>query len=231
MPLQCIIIEDEPIGRKILQDYISQDTRLQLAGAYRTATEAGPHIQLLKPGLLFLDIRMPLVSGIEWLRSLPTPPLVIFTTAFREYAIDAFDLNAVDYLLKPFSFRRFAQAVQKALDHKTPAVETDPAGLFLRDGAKWLRLNLDDLLYIEAMREYVRVVTARGTHLIHQSMKSIEEQLPPASFLRIHKSYIVAIDKVSSIEGGEAVIAKQRLPISRQLKKEVLEKITRRGSR
>jgi len=231
MPLQCVIIEDEPIGRKILQDYISQDTRLHLAGAYRTATEAGPHIPLLQPDLLFLDIRMPLVSGIEWLRSLPTPPLVIFTTAFREYAIDAFDLNAVDYLLKPFSFHRFAQAVQKALDLRAPAAGSAQAGLFLRDGAKWLRLNLDDLLYVEAMREYVKVVTAQGVHLIHMSMKGIEEQLPQARFLRIHKSYIVAIDKVSSIEGGEAIIAKQRLPISRQLKKEVLEKITRRGNR
>ena len=127
MPLQCIIIEDEPIGRKILQDYIRQDDRLQLAGTYRTAAEAGPHVPSLNPDLLFLDIRMPLLSGIEWLRSLPTPPLVIFTTAFREYAIEAFDLNAVDYLLKPFSFPRFAQAVQKALDRYSLMQRRQPA--------------------------------------------------------------------------------------------------------
>ena len=230
MPLQCIIIEDEPIGRKILQDYISQDSRLQLAGAYRTATEAAAHVPALKPDLLFLDIRMPLVSGIEWLRSLPTPPLVIFTTAFREYAIDAFDLNAVDYLLKPFSFLRFAQAVQKALERQAPGMEAAPADLFLRDGVKWLRIGRDEIVYIEAMREYIKIVTREGTHLVHQSMKSIEEQLPSAAFLRIHKSYIVAIGKVSSIEGGKVLIAKQSLPISRLLKKEVLEKITRRDA-
>jgi DNA-binding LytR/AlgR family response regulator len=229
MPLQCIIIEDEPIGRKILQDYIRQDSRLQLAGTYRTATEAGSHVPALNPDLLFLDIRMPLLSGIEWLRSLPTPPLVIFTTAFREYAIEAFDLNAVDYLLKPFSFLRFAQAVQKALDRCSPAAGTTAGDLFLRDGVKWLRVGIDQILYIEAMREYVKVVTTEGTHLIHQSMKSMEEQLPADLFLRIHKSYIVAISRIRSVEGREALIGKQRLPISRQLKKEVLEKITRSG--
>jgi len=229
MPLQCIIIEDEPIGRTILQDYIRQDSRLQLAGTYRTATEAGSHVPALNPDLLFLDIRMPLLSGIEWLRSLPTPPLVIFTTAFREYAIEAFDLNAVDYLLKPFSFLRFAQAVQKALDRCSPAAGTTAGDLFLRDGVKWLRVGIDQILYIEAMREYVKVVTTEGTHLIHQSMKSMEEQLPADLFLRIHKSYIVAISRIRSVEGREALIGKQRLPISRQLKKEVLEKITRSG--
>ncbi|HEY8970496.1 MAG TPA: LytTR family DNA-binding domain-containing protein [Puia sp.] len=229
MPLQCIIIEDEPIGRKILQDYIRQDSRLQLAGTYRTAAEAGPHVPALNPDLLFLDIRMPLLSGIEWLRSLPTPPLVIFTTAFREYAIEAFDLNAVDYLLKPFSFLRFAQAVQKALDRCSPAAGTTAGDLFLRDGVKWLRVSIDQILYIEAMREYVKVVTMEGAHLIHQSMKSMEEQLPADLFLRIHKSYIVAISRIRSVEGREALVGKQRLPISRQLKKEVLEKITRSG--
>lgn len=229
MPLQCIIIEDEPIGRKILQDYIRQDSRLQLAGTYRTAAEAGSHVPALNPDLLFLDIRMPLLSGIEWLRSLPTPPLVIFTTAFREYAIEAFDLNAVDYLLKPFSFLRFAQAVQKALDRCSPAGGTTAGDLFLRDGVKWLRVGIDDILYIEAMREYVKVVTTEGAHLIHQSMKSMEEQLPADLFLRIHKSYIVAISRIRSVEGREALVGKQRLPISRQLKKEVLEKITRSG--
>ena len=229
MPLQCIIIEDEPIGRKILQGYIRQDSRLQLAGTYRTAAEAGPHVPVLNPGLLFLDIRMPLLSGIEWLRSLPTPPLVIFTTAFREYAIEAFDLNAVDYLLKPFSFPRFAQAVQKALDRYYPATGTTTGDLFLRDGVKWLRISIDNIFYIEAMREYVKVVTTEGAHLIHQSMKSMEEQLPADLFLRIHKSYIVATSRIQSMEGREVLVGKQRLPVSRQLKKEVLEKITRSG--
>jgi len=229
MPLQCIIIEDEPIGRKILQDYIRQDDRLQLAGIYRTAAEAGPHVPSLNPDLLFLDIRMPLLSGIEWLRSLPTPPLVIFTTAFREYAIEAFDLNAVDYLLKPFSFPRFAQAVQKALDRYSPDAAPAAGDLFLRDGVKWLRIAIDQIFYIEAMREYVKVVTTEGTHLIHQSMKSMEEQLPADLFLRIHKSYIAAISRIQSVEGREALVGKHRLPISRQLKKEVLEKITRSG--
>jgi len=229
MPLQCIIIEDEPIGRKILQGYIRQDSRLQLAGTYRTAAEAGSHVPVLNPDLLFLDIRMPLLSGIEWLRSLPTPPLVIFTTAFREYAIEAFDLNAVDYLLKPFSFPRFAQAVQKALDRYSPATGTATGDLFLRDGVKWLRITIDHILYIEAMREYVKVVTTEGAHLIHQSMKSMEEQLPADLFLRIHKSYIVATSRIQSMEGREVLVGKQRLPVSRQLKKEVLEKITRSG--
>jgi DNA-binding LytR/AlgR family response regulator len=228
MPLRCIIIEDEPIGRKILEGYIRQDSRLQLAGTYRTAAEAGAHVPLLMPDLLFLDIHMPLISGIEWLRALPTPPLVIFTTAFREYAIDAFDLNAVDYLLKPFSFPRFAQAVQKALDRQAPPAEAVVADLFFRDGVKWLRFSSDDILYIEAMREYVKVVTAAGAHLIHQSMKSMEEQLPAGRFIRIHKSYIVAIGRVQSLEGNLVLIGDRRLPVSRLLKKEVLDKITRR---
>ncbi|HMH20809.1 MAG TPA: LytTR family DNA-binding domain-containing protein [Puia sp.] len=226
-----MIVEDEPIGRNILQGYVQRDSRLVLAGSYRTALDALPQIREMGTDLLFLDIQMPELSGIELLKSLSPAPMVIFTTAFREFALDAFELNAVDYLLKPFPFERFLLAVNKAAElsgHLSAGLPLDEdAPFFLRDGVKLVQLRLGDILYAEALREYVKIVTATKTWLVHQSMKSLEEKLPAALFVRIHKSYIVAIRKISSIEGGTVLIGKVSLPISRRDKSEVLDKITK----
>jgi len=232
MVMKCIIVEDEPIARNILKQYISLDNRLQLAGNFKSGVEGIQYIQSEPVDLVFLDIKMPQISGIELLKSLIAPPMVIFTTAYREYATDGFDLNAVDYLVKPFSFNRFLQAINKAVEfkkhsQKNKAEEMPPGSLFIKDGTKLIQVDLGDILFIEAVREYIKIVTPVKKYLIHKSMKSVEANLPHANFIRIHKSYIVAINKIDSIEGNTIIIGDHILPVSRQLKDEILEKITK----
>ena len=230
MPYKCLITEDEPIGRNILQDYIRREPRLALMAACKTAAEAGERLGKGDIDLLFLDIQLPELSGIGLLQSLSAAPLVIFTTAFREYALDAFELDAVDYLLKPFSFDRFQQAVDKAAELLQTRCE-QPSGrenssFFIRDGAKLIQVPLDDILYAEALREYARIVTTGKQYIVHTSMKGLEQQLPSGRFVRIHKSYIVAVQKITAIEGGTVTIGSRRLPISRQDRGDVLQRIT-----
>jgi DNA-binding LytR/AlgR family response regulator len=234
METKCIIVDDEPIARSILKDYISRDERLQLAGSFKSATEALLHIHNQQTDLIFLDIKMPGISGIELLKSLKNPPLIIFTTAFREHATDGFDLNAIDYLVKPFSFDRFLQAsnkVAEALKHSSKKVELEKrdfvTSIFVKDGTKLIQIGIDDILYVEAVREYIKIVTRSKKYLVHQSMKSVEEKLPSDNFIRIHKSYIAAINKIHSIEGNMIVIGEHTLPISRQLKEEIIDRITK----
>jgi DNA-binding LytR/AlgR family response regulator len=231
MPLKCLITEDEPIGRNILQGYIRRDPRLILEAACKTAPETRDRLKTDAIDLLFLDIQLPEISGLGLLRSLSPAPLVIFTTAYREYALDAFELNAVDYLLKPFSFDRFLQAVNKAVEllqtrHDQQA-DREKAPFFIRDGTKLIQVPMDDILYVEALREYVRIVTTAKQYVVHQSMKGLEQKLPAGQFVRIHKSFIISIPKITAIEGGTIAIGGQHLPISRQDRNAVLEKITK----
>ena len=234
MIIKCIIVEDEPIARNILKQYIGRDTRLQLTGNFKSPVEGLQHIQNEPTDLVFLDIKMPEISGIELLKSLTSPPTVIFTTAFREYAADGFDLNAIDYLVKPFSFERFLQAINKVAESSKYSRKKNDAeegvtvsSVFIKDGTKLIQIDIEEILFVEALREYIKIVTPRKKYLVHQSMKSLELKLPPNNFIRIHKSYIVAINKINSIEGNTITIADHTLPISRQQKDEILEKITR----
>jgi DNA-binding LytR/AlgR family response regulator len=175
---------------------------------------------------------MPEISGIEFLKSLSNPPMVIFTTAYREFAAEGFDLNAIDYLLKPFSLDRFLLSINKAIDFSEfknkENIYSENIGryLFIKDGAKLFQIETKEILYIEAFREYIKIVTSLNkTYVVHQSMKNVEEKLSNSHFIRIHKSYIVAINKITSIASNKVIIQNYSLPISRQLKKEVLNRI------
>lgn len=231
--LSCIIVDDEPIARNILLEYIQRDDRLQLAGSYATATDALRDFNTIKPALIFLDVKMPLVSGFEMLRSLPNQPYVIFTTAFREYAVEGFDLNAIDYLLKPFSFERFLQAINKVFilytaTTKEPATHHfDETGkyIFVKSDGKLIRINIDDIYYIEALKEYARIFTADGNCVIYQTMQHLEEKLPAELFFRIHRSYIVGLRHIKSIEGNFVMVHKTQLPISRYIKDQFMKSV------
>lgn len=227
--MTCIIVDDEPIARDILRQYIQRDDRLTFLAAYSTAAEALREINLLKPRLMFLDIRMPKISGFELLRSLPQHPYVIFTTAYREYAVEGFDLNAIDYLLKPFSFERFLQAVNKsytlyqaehgqttAVSSGTPAEEGKD--LFVKCENKLIRIRLQDIFYIEALKEYVRICTTEGNRVIYQTMQSLEDTLPKDQFFRVHRSFIVSLKHIESIEGNTVTVRQSVLPVSRYAK-------------
>jgi DNA-binding LytR/AlgR family response regulator len=233
----CIIIDDEPIARNILQEYIKRDERLYLAASYANASDALREIHSLKPRLMFLDVKMPKISGFEMLRSMPQHPYVIFTTAFREYAIEGFDLNAVDYLLKPFSFERFLQAVNKAyllfsaeFADLSPKTSTPPAPadeeIFVKSDGKLVRINIHSIYYIEALKEYIRIFTPDGNWVVYQTMQHIEEKLPKELFFRIHRSFIIGLKHIKSIEGNCVLINGTQLPISRYSKDEFIDKIS-----
>ena len=231
--LTCIIVDDEPIARDILKQYIMRDERLMLEASYSNAADALREINVIKPVLMFLDIKMPKISGFELIRSMPQHPYVIFTTAYREYAVEGFDLNAVDYLLKPFSFDRFLQAVNKASTlifaekaekpvASTPEEEKD---LFIKADGKLVRVRLQDIYYIEALKEYVRIFTPEGNWVVYQTMQSLEDKLPKEGFYRIHRSYIIGLKHIKSIEGNTVLVNGVQLPISRYTKDGFMEKI------
>lgn len=233
--LTCIIVDDEPIARDILKQYIMRDDRLMLEASYSNAADALREMNVIKPVLMFLDIKMPKISGFELIRSMPQHPYVIFTTAYREFALDGFDLNAVDYLLKPFSFERFLQAVNKAYtlivaekgERLLPSTTEDEKDMFVKADGKLVRVRLQDILYIEALKEYVRIYTTEGNWVIYQTMQNLEDNLPNELFFRIHRSYIVALRHIKSIEGNTVLVNKATLPVSRYTKEAFMEKIAR----
>jgi len=177
---------------------------------------------------------MPQVSGFEMLRSMPKHPFIIFTTAFREYAVEGFDLNAVDYLLKPFSFERFLQAVNKVFilhtaESSEPVVSnvTDESGkyIFVKSEGKFVRINMEDIFYIEALKEYVRIFTSDGTLVVYQTMQNLEEKLPAELFFRIHRSYIIGVRHIKAIEGNSVLVHKTQLPVSRYIKDQFMKNV------
>jgi len=236
-PLSCVIIDDEPIARNILKEYILRDDRLLLVQDYSNASDALRELGLIKPKLIFLDVKMPKISGFEMLRSLPQHPQVIFTTAFREYAVEGFDLNAVDYLLKPFSFERFLQATNKAYMLLSAELSGEPVAtvsnsdnqndLFVKSNGKLVRIRLNDILYIEALKEYIRIFTPDSNQVVYQTMQNLEDRLPKETFFRIHRSYIVGLQHVQAIEGNCVIVNGVQLPVSRYCKDEFINRIAK----
>jgi DNA-binding LytR/AlgR family response regulator len=227
--IRCLIIDDEPPARVILKEHISQVDSLELAGDCSNAVEAIAFLQQYQVDLLFLDIQMPHILGTSFIRTLKSPPKVIFTTAFRKYAVEGFDLNAVDYLLKPIGFERFLQAVNKVLQLnitiKENETKTDPElshpFLYFRVDRKMVKVFLDDILYMESMKDYIKIFTKAKTIITKQPISSLEELLPNESFIRIHRSFIVAINKIDSFKADTIEIGKEELPIGRIYKTEV----------
>jgi DNA-binding LytR/AlgR family response regulator len=228
----CLIVDDEPPAIDILQHYIASVTSLELAGTCSNGVEALNLLREQSIDLLFLDIEMPHLLGTDLIRTLKNPPKVIFTTAYRKFAVEGFELNAVDYLLKPISFERFLKAVNKVME--TSFKQTDDIDIAyaqqnnsqncfinLRADRKNLKILLDDILYIESLKDYIKVVTTTKNIITKQSISSLEETLPGNNFMRIHRSYIVAVNKIESFTSDTIEIAKHELPISRMYRHEV----------
>lgn len=233
MILNCLIIDDEPLARKGLKEYIADVDFLHLAGEFDNPLKATNALSSQQVHLLFLDIHMPKISGIDFLKTLQHPPLVILTTAYPQYALEGFDLSVLDYLLKPISFDRFFKAVLKAKEHcqsrqsATP-VPSEPVKddyIFIKTDNKLVKLAYNDILYVEALQNYVAIHTHDKKHITYLTFKSIEESLPSDQFLKVHKSYLVAIPHINSIEGNELIVGNHHIPISRNLKDEVMEKL------
>lgn len=229
-PLRCLIVDDELIA---IKDIVSNIEKINFLIVEDTCSSAIEAAEILKKGnidLMFLDINMPYLSGIEFLESLDKAPLTILSTAYSEYALDGYRLNVIDYLLKPISFQRFFQAVQKAQEiFQTQIllqnVEDSQPNLFIRQGDSFQKIDRDDILYVEGMQNYLKIHLNNKTLTIHQTMLSLEALLPKDAFYRIHKSYLINVYKIDSISGGRLFINGEELPISKPRKESLLNSI------
>lgn len=228
----CLAVDDEPPALDVLKKYINSVNSLELAGTCADAIEAINFLQDQAVDLIFLDIKMPELQGTEFVKTLKSPPKVIFTTAYRKFAVEGFELDAVDYLLKPISFERFLKAVNKVIEMQTPTgaiangSEQSPGMvnsdfIYFRSDRKMVKVAMDEILYIESLKDYIKVVTASKSIHTKHAISTLEENLPRQNFLRIHRSFIVAIDKIDSYNTEVIEIAKQELPISRMYRHEV----------
>ncbi len=224
MKLKCIITDDEPIARKGLQSYVERIDFLELVGVCEDAVQLNNQLKSQQADLLFLDIEMPYMTGIELLNSLSNPPKVIITSAYAEYAIKGYDLEVSDYLLKPISFDRFLKAVNKVYDQlissQTPVVQDY---LFVKTSLKLEKIRFNDMRFIEGVENYVAIYTSDGKIITHTTLRTILQKLPPERFVQVHKSYLVNIDKIDSIEGNLLGIGKNKIPLSRTYKETALE--------
>lgn len=229
--ISCIVVDDEPLAIEILESYVQKIDQLSLKGSFRNAVSAFSFLQQHPVDLLFLDIQMPKLNGIDFLKTLKNPPKVIFTTAYRDYALDGFELEVVDYLLKPIPFERFLKSVSRILQ-QAPAPETlvktisespKEQPLFFKVDKKMVKVNLSDILYIESIKDYVKVKTKDKEIVTQQKISYLEESLPKHSFVRIHRSFLAAISKIDAYSAGEIEIGKIQLPIGRNYKNEVLK--------
>lgn len=225
---KCLVIEDEPLAQQVLKKYIADHPMLQLTAICNDALEAQQLLSAEKIAILFLDINLPKLSGIHFLRSLTDAPVVIFTTAYPEFAVEGFDLDAIDYLMKPFSFERFLKAVNKAIEKLKPAT-TSPAQeqrfIFLKADKKVFKVNTNEILYCEAVDDYVKVIAQNEQYLVHYTLKKLSEELPANNFLRVHKSYIIAKDKIKFFEGNYVKVADKDIPIGASYKEEIYARL------
>lgn len=228
----CLAVDDEPPALNVLQKHIASVPALELAAACNNAVEALDKLKQHHIDLLFIDIQMPQILGTDFIRTLKNPPKIIFTTAYRKFAVEGFELNAVDYLLKPISFERFLKGVNKVMDtainvptgHANGTVAENKSydsHLYFRADRKMVKVMLDEILYIESLKDYVKIVTSEKTIITKQGISSLEDLLPRDAFVRIHRSYIVALKKIESYNHEMMVVGKKELPISRMYKHEV----------
>jgi two-component system LytT family response regulator len=224
--IRCIAIDDEPLALKQIADYIRKTPFLELVDKFESALIALPFLHENEIDLMFVDINMPDLNGMEFVKSLNNPPKVIFTTAYSEYAIEGFKVDAIDYLLKPISYTDFLKAAEKARDrfgsknNETAKVESDEKFLFIKSEYKIIRINLSEIKYIEGMREYVRIhIENQKAIMALMSMKKMEEFLPVKNFMRVHRSYIVNLDKITTIERNRIIFDQDvYIPVSDQYK-------------
>lgn len=231
--MNCIIVDDEPLAREVLESYVERIDGLELVASCDNAVKAFDILKKESVELIFLDIQMPKLNGIDFLKVLNPLPKVIFTTAYREYAIESYELNVIDYLLKPISFQRFLMAVSKAMDGSlkesteekpvSDELRSDSPYIFLKADRKMVKVYLKDILYIESLKDYVRIKMAHKDVISLQKISFLEQKLPEDCFLRIHRSFIVPIKKIEAFSNNVIEIDGTELPIGRNYKEKVLE--------
>ncbi len=228
--MRCIVIDDEPLAREGISDYIQELDYLELVGSVENPIQAINLMATEVVDLLFVDIQTPKMTGIEFIKTLANPPMIIITTAYPSYALDGYELNVIDYLVKPITFNRFLKAAEKSKKmydfyHQVSIERKDSSHFFVKVENKLIKLDFDNIDYIESMQNYVRIYCGDKNYVTLQTLKGILEELPSKQFYQVHKSYIVNLDKISSIEGNAIRINRQLIPISRSLKSDFIKEI------
>ncbi|MDR1402172.1 MAG: LytTR family DNA-binding domain-containing protein [Tannerellaceae bacterium] len=228
--LKCLVVDDESFAIEGIVNYINKLDFLELSATCPSALEATELLMEKDVDLMFLDINMPELTGIEFLESLDSPPLTILTTAYSMYALDGFRLNVVDYLLKPIGFQRFFQAAQKALElyvsHNNPSTaETVGSEMYIKQDDSFIKIIWENILYVESMQNYLKLYFKDKSYVIHQTMASLENILPKEAFFRIHKSYLVNISHIDMVSGGRVIVGGTELPLSKHRKDDLFNNV------
>lgn len=230
--MRCIIVDDEPVARKILREFTDQVPFLELAGEFENVAKTRAFLHGEQVDIMFLDIEMPKMSGLDYLKRSTVDPLVILTTAFPEYALEGYELDIIDYLLKPIAFNRFLKAVQKAREYNDLRLGTPvaalPSYLFVRSEKRIEKIELKDILYIESFGNYVNIHTETKKIVAYLTLKGLESQLPANEFIKIHQSFLVSFSRISAIEGNQVIIHNKSLPISRNYRDGVMQMVEQR---
>ncbi len=225
MQVKCLIVDDEPLSQDVIIDFVEACPELVLAGVCNNALDAGEILSKEKIDVLFLDINMPKLSGIGFVKSLKEPPLFVLVTAYPEFAVDGFEVDAVDYLLKPVSFERFRASVNRILERISDKNKMGSGHIMLRADKKKYRVEFDDILFLEAQGDYVKFVTSGDSLMVHGTMKEFISQLPSGKFERVHKSYVIAISKVVYMEGNMVKVGDHKIPVSVNYRESLVRKL------
>jgi len=235
MKIRCIAVDDEPLALRVIESHVEKLSEVELVAKCSNAIEAFEILKQKDVDLIFLDIQMPELTGIEFLKSLRNPPLVIFTTAYRNYAIYAFELDVLDYLLKPISFDRFLKAInkyyarheEKHKEVKNVSVGSTPEKdhIFVKKNKTLVKIHFKDIFFIESLKDYVKIHTPEETHMVKYQISHLEQELPDEQFIRVHKSFIVSTEKIASISPRSVGIGEEKIPIGRNYKEFVLKSL------
>lgn len=232
MDLKAIIIDDEPLAINVLKNYVEQIKELKLVDTFSNAVDASTFLQSNEVDIIFLDIHMPILDGLEFLKTLHEAPMVIITTAHEEFALESFELEVLDYLIKPIPFPRFLKAVNRIIklkqgnDSAEKNANNDHPSIFVKvDKKKLQKIYLDEIVVVESLKDYIRIKTTTGKYIVHKTLSSFTDELPPDQFIRIHRSFTICIDKVQVVEGNSVEIDNTRYTIGRSYINEVKAKI------
>ena len=227
MIIKCVIIDDEPLAIRVIEAHLKQFPNMEVAGTFNNPVDALPLLRENEIDVVFIDINMPQMNGMDFIRNTNTAPFFVITTAYREYAVDSYELDVLDYLVKPIPFKRFVKTIDKLTEEiqkkrqtYTPAAN-QKSHVFLKVDKKMVKIRFDEILYIESLKDYIKVFTEDKYYLVHKPLTTFTDELPGDRFLRIHRSYTIATDKVDVIEGNLVQIGKKRIPIGRKYVEEV----------
>lgn len=231
MKIKCIIIDDEQLAISVIENYLKSFDHFEIVGTFNNPLKAYSVLEREKVDVIFLDINMPQISKFVFIENLNNKPLIVITTAYQEYTVKSFELNVLDYLVKPIPFDRFLKTINKIYQQIYVSTSIGDIGLqqephiFLKVDKKLLKINLNDILYIESLKDYIKVITNLGDYVVHKSLTAITEELPLSNFLRVHRSYTISINKITAIDGNAIEIANRRIPIGRNYLKQAKERI------